>query len=44
MESLRSTWQETLVDESWESDPCGGPGGRVTATRRRMTSMVLETL
>ena len=22
-------WQERLVDESWGSDPCGGPGGRV---------------
>ena len=33
-------WQERLVDESWGIDPCGGPAGRVTATRGHMTSIV----
>ena len=37
-------WQERLVDESWGIDPYGGPVGRVTATRGRMTSIVWETL
>ena len=27
LESLRSNWQDRLVDESWGSDPFGGPGG-----------------
>ena len=44
LENLSSVWQNRLVDESWGSDPIGGPGGRVTATRGRMTSIVLETL
>ena len=39
-ESLRSIWQERLVDDSWGIDPCAGPMGRVTATRGRMTSIV----
>ena len=43
-ESLRSIWQERLVDESLGIDPFGCPVGRVTATRGRMTSIVWKTL
>ena len=39
-----ANWQERLVDESWEIDPCGGPWGRVSVTRGRMTSIVWETV
>ena len=37
-------WQDRLMDESWGIDPCGGPLGRVTATRGRMTSTIWETV
>ena len=37
-------WQDRLVDESWGIDPCGGPWGQVTAARRRMTSIIWETV
>ena len=41
---VQSSKQERLVDESWGSDPLRGPGGRVTATRGRIISIVWETL
>ena len=37
-------WQDRLVDKSRGVDPYGGPWGRVTATRGRMTSIVWETV